>query len=471
MLAQGRGSGLPDDQGADNWLERLTGAHSSKPSFYAAWRHTAVDLERSITALREISTALCTTTEGAYGLSRAVVLAATRHFDASCVAMIPREGQDDAPSFEALALVGGVEITNFANLPVLAITLGLEAVRYGSPVLMGKGSRQVQPFDDRANPLTIEGLAVPLLADDIGRGSLVVLSSRPALVDKTDISILQILAQETVVALRNAALYHESELLREEAIRGWEAASQKARELERQFEQLQSARLQLLQERQQRLIDAERSRIATELHDSVAQHLISIGMNLEWCRRSVAEDGPLNDRLASTHDLSRAALARVRTTIVELSCLTADGGGLLPALDDLSQVLRTQIQVKVRERGTLSYVSPSDEHAIFHFIQEAIFNAVRHGYAKRGWVTVATTAKAIQVSIADDSKTNPILLRDLLCSNDPTPNSPVLRGIGGMRHRANELSARLEVTPRRGGGVRLKLVAPIRNQLSLRENP
>ncbi len=333
VLAQERGSGFSDRE-ADEWLEHLTGAHSSKPNFYAAWRHTAVDLERSIAALREISTALCTTTEGTSGLSRAVVLAATRHFDADCVAMIPREVQGGAPSFGAVALVDGTEVTNVALLPVLAVTLGLAAVRYGTPVLMGRGSREAQPFDDRAGALASLGLAVPLVADDIDQGSLVVLSRRPALIDKTDISILQILAQQTVVALRNVALYRESELLREAAIQGWEDANEKAKQLEQQYEQLQAARVQLLQERQRRLIDAERSRIATELHDSVAQHLVSIGMNLEWCRRSVTEDGPLTERLASTHELSRVALARVRTTIVELSCLAGDGGGLLPALDE-----------------------------------------------------------------------------------------------------------------------------------------
>lgn len=449
------------DPEADEWLEHLTGAHSTKPSFYAAWRRSEAGLERSITALQEISSALCATTEGVIGLSRAVLQTATRHFDAFCVAMVPKVVRYDPLYFQPIALIDGQEVNKVNDLPILIQKLGNAAVNYGVPVLVEKNILEARPFDEAKSIFPCDGLAVPILIDGAERGSLVVLPRRPALVDMADISILRILAQQTVVALRNIALYHESELLREEAVRGWDEANRKAQELKHQNEQLQSTQLQLFQEKQQRLIDTERGRIATELHDSVAQYLISIGMNLEWCKRWSNKDEALQERLISTHELSRIALSKVRTTIVQLSCLE---GGLLVALGHLGNVLRTQIQIVVREQGSVGYLSQFEEHAIFHVIQEAIFNMVRHGNAKHAWVTIRVTTKTFQISIADDSTSDPVQLQLLINSAVPSPTSPHQRGMTTIRERALELGAHIEVVSRRGGGICLIFSGSIRNQ-------
>ncbi|MHB8190510.1 MAG: GAF domain-containing sensor histidine kinase [Ferrimicrobium sp.] len=445
----------PDPEG-DEWLEHLTGAHSGKPSFYAAWRRTEADLERSITALREMSTAFCATIEGAHDLNRAVVLAASRHFDADCVAIIPSTARGDTAPFETIALVKGIEVIGAASLSPPAGRLGAAAVRSRTPVQLAENSNRVDSIQDATASLLCVGLAVPLLADDTELGSLVVLPRRPSLVDRADIAILQILAQQIVVALRDAAFYRESESLREEVAREREDASEKSRQLESQNKQLQTTRLELLQERQHSLIAAERTRIATELHDSVVQHLISIGMNLEWCRRTVDPGGALSERLTSTHELSRSALARVRTTIFELSCMTGENASLFAALQNLAQMLQTQVQVTVRHQGTVASLSPTEEHAVFHFVQEAIFNAMRHGNAQHVWVSLWASARTLRISIADDSISDPVKLQELLLSDDQISN-----GISGMRQRVAEVGGHLEVAPRRGGGVRLTLVGSV----------
>jgi signal transduction histidine kinase len=444
----------PPDREGDEWLEHLTGVHSSKSNFYAAWRRTEADLERSIAALREISTAFCATAEGARDLNGAVLLAASRHFDANFVAIIPGTPHGASTPFETIALVEGIEVIGDDPLPPLADRLASAAVRSRTPVQLTENSKRVALIQDAITSLLCVGLAVPLLAEDTELGVLVVLPRRASLVDRADIAILQILAQQIVVSVRNVAFYRESEFLRKEAARERKDASEKSK-------QLQTTRLELLQERQHHLIASERARIATELHDSVVQHLISIGMNLEWCRRTVDPKGALFQRLTSTHELSRSALARVRTTIFELSCMTGENGGLFAALQNLAQMLQSQVQLTVRQHGALALLLPTEEHTAFHFVQEAIFNAMRHGNARHIWVSLWASTRTLRISVADDSTSDPATLQELLLNSDH-----ISSGISGMRQRVAELGGHLEVAPRHGGGIRLTLVASVRRHTS-----
>lgn len=409
-------------------------------------------MERTISALREVSTALCAAKSGVEELSSAVVQAASRYFEARCVAIVPGPEGEGHPSMQVSALIDGVEIRHRVSLPESAIALSAASLRYGTTVVSDGDAGDVSPYEFWEDLRPCSGIAMPVPVNGMHTASLVVLLSRETNIDGTDISILQILVEQTAATLRNVMLFRESESLRAQAVHGWGEASLKARELARQNEELLATQLQLSQERQQRLIEAERARIATELHDNVVQYLVSIGMNLEWCRRRVDGDELLLERLESIHELSRVGLARVRDAIVELSCL---GSGLAPALDNLTQVLKAQARMVVRIAGDTDRLSVSEEHSIFHFVQEAVFNAVRHGNARRLWVNVAISAGLFRISIADDSVSDPGELELMLDQGRHGSTVPGRRGIDTMRERVSELGARFEVTPRRGGGIRL----------------
>lgn len=442
------------EQADDAWFEHLTGVRSGKPSFYAAWRRSEADLERSMTALREISTALCSTSGGAHELSRAVALAASHHFDADCFAIIPDGGRSRRVSFETVALVGGVEeAADFTTLPVVVKRLASTAAELGCPVLLIEDSDcRITTIEAAEVGASCNGLAVPLVADDRRGGGLVILPHRPSIIDRADVAIAQTLAQQLVVALHNAAYHQESEDLRREVARERRDANTKSRELETQNRRLEETRIELSRERQQRLIAAERARIATELHDSVVQHLISIGMNLEWCRRSTESGTALSARLASTHELSKTALGRVRTTIFELSCMAGEDQDLVSALGGLARMLGSQVRVMVCHNGDLSSLSPAEEHSAFHFVQEAIFNAMRHGNAKNIWVDLQGSRQAFRITVDDDSSSDYRELSLLLRQGCQTSS-----GIDGMRARASELGGVVEVQPRPDGGIRLIL--------------
>jgi signal transduction histidine kinase len=360
---------------SEEWLERLTGARSSKPTFYAEWRRTSHGLDRAVEALRALSAALCTTTNGPDALCAAVVDALTRHFG---------EG-------------------------VVALTMG--ACQDGVPVL-------------------VDGAPV---------GALVV--ARPAEVEESDLSILQIVANQLAVALQNAVLYQE--------------AREQARELAERNRQLEVAHRRLGEAGQRQLISQERHRIARELHDSVAQHLISIGMNLEWCGRN--EPSPaVGRRVVVTKELTRAALTQLRAAIFELSELDGQGGGMRGVLVDLAREFRaiTPLRVRVRVRGEPVVLPLATQHALFHIAQEAMFNAVRHASGRSIWVDLAYGGGTVALTVSDDGTGDPaVIARSLESALAPA-------GLGNIRERTRELHGSARVLARRGGGVRIRVTAP-----------
>jgi len=381
---------------SDPWLERLTGARSSKPTFYAEWRRTSHGLDRAIEALRAVSSALCVTTSGPDVLCETVVDALARHFGAPAV---------------SLRLAGRRECRRGAT---------------------------PDGFTDLARRARVEERPVTrpdMVGVPVSQAG-VLLVALPGEVDESDVAILQTVANQLAVALENACLYQE--------------ANERTRELEERNRQLEVAHRRLGEAGQRQLISQERHRIARELHDSVAQHLISIGMNLEWCRQHEPSSA-VGRRVAVTKELTRAALTQMRAAIFELSTLDDSGGGMRGVLMDLAREFRTitPLRVRVRVRGEPVVLPLATQHALFHIAQEAMFNAARHAGAAGVWVELAYRAGTVTLAVADDGTGDAAAIgRRLAAATAPG-------GLVNIRERANELRGSARVLARRGGGVRV----------------
>jgi len=283
---------------------------------------------------------------------------------------------------------------------------------------------------------------VPVVVDGEPVGALVV--ARPAEIDDQDLVILQVVANQLAVALQNAMLYQE--------------ARQQARDLAVRNHQLEVAHRRFGEAGQRQLISRERHRIARELHDSVAQHLISIGMNLEWCARNEPSQ-PVGKRVAVTKELTRAALTQLRAAIFELSELSEPdgrGAGMRGVLMDLAREFRaiTTLRVRVRMHGEPVVLPLATQHALFHIAQEAMWNIVRHASARGIWVDLAYRAGAVTLSVSDDGAGDPAAISWLL------RGAVAPAGLGNIRERTRELHGSVRAQARRGGGVRIRVTAP-----------
>ena len=401
-------------------LERLIGVRSSKPTFYAAWREKSARLDRTIDTLERISAALCVTPEGPGALCLAVVEAAGHHFSARWAAMTFADGPltHELPQ----VIVRGDEPPDLGALAARA--------------LAARG-----PVVGRAE------VAVPMLLRDELAGALAVGLPAEGQVEESDLSILLTLANHAGLALHNARMFQERE--------------RHGVELERRSRQLERARQRLEEVRRRQLLGQERNRIARELHDSVAQHLLSIGMMLEWCRKQEPPSSPILERLLTSKELARSALEEIRAVIYELS--SAEHQENLPAaLDELVEELThtTDLEISLRSRGRPRALARDAEHALVQIAREALFNVARHAEASRAWLTVRYGDRYVALTVADNGRGDPERLERRL-QRAARGGSNYHRGLANIAERGRGLGASVHFAPRRGGGIRLEVTAPL----------
>ncbi len=412
----------------DRTLERLIGVRSSKPSFYAAWRDKSERLDRFIETLERISTALCAAPEGPGALCDAVVEAAAHHFDAPWASMTftdDSEGQE--PAHVIRRGHGAVVPRPGEPQPVLELVAS-RALAAEAPVMidaadLGDGAYELTDATGGvvAAPMPVQGELVGVLAVGL---------PRDAVVQSTDLSILVTLANHAGVALHHAQLFAQSERVR--------------RRLE------EAGRRQLLSQ--------ERNRIARELHDSVAQHLLTIGMDLEWCRRHDSTSRPVLERVTAAKSLARSAVDEIRSVIFELA---SDGNidlrrALREVIEDV--VAGTRLQVGLRTYGPQQSLPGATQHALVQIAREALFNVVRHADAGHAWLTLRWAPARVRLVVADDGGGAVGVVRRGLEAGTPAGHHFGLAGIGG---RVRELGGSATVRRRRGGGVSLSVEVPL----------
>lgn len=195
---------------------------------------------------------------------------------------------------------------------------------------------------------------------------------------------------------------------------------------------------------------AERSRLASELHDSVNQQIFSISM-LAAAARKKAGDHPLAPDLARLETLAREAHSEMRALIRELRPAALDGNDLSGALTryvaDFKDRYGLEVQVDAQATGRL----PIDlETALFRVAQEALGNAVRHSAAKHIRVDLRWEGGAIELSVRDDGR-----------GFDPATHSDGL-GLHSMGERARALGGTYDVISVPGQGCEVRVRIPLR---------
>ncbi|SFP95978.1 Signal transduction histidine kinase [Geodermatophilus dictyosporus] len=427
-------------------IPELTGLRSSKPSWYAEYRQTAENLHRALDQLGHIAQVLSATGEGADALCRAVVDATAEQVGAPWVVLALA---DDALPLARPRLVGrgpaGRPVGEPAALP------GVVA----GPVRAALAAAGTEPWQ------TTEGaVVVPLVVDGDPVGALVACGGPRRTATPTDLTILRIVANQSAVALHADHLLARSEALRRQTERLYAEADQRACDLAERHRQLAEAEHRLDVAAQREAVDAERHRIARELHDSVAQHVLSAGMTIEWCRPEVAHHAEVHERLGHAKALTREAVERLRGAIHALSVHEGDapGPGLPALLDRLPTV--PGLVVAVRVEGRPRVLPPEAEHQLFRIASECLSNTARHARATRATVRLGYRPAELRLSVADDGTGDPETLRRALRAAARRDDG-YHRGLRNIDSRCRELGASLRFTRARLGGVRVEVRLPL----------
>ena len=151
--------------------------------------------------------------------------------------------------------------------------------------------------------------------------------------------------------------------------------------------------------------EAERRRLARELHDETGQALTSILLGLAAVERSESvEDAHL--AAAALRDLVVETLQNVRRLAVELRPSALDDFGLEPALRRLGETVREgrALDVQVETRLGPNRLPADVETALYRIVQEALTNVVKHAGAEHVSVVVTRKAGSVVAMIEDDGR-------------------------------------------------------------------
>jgi two-component system, NarL family, sensor histidine kinase UhpB len=195
--------------------------------------------------------------------------------------------------------------------------------------------------------------------------------------------------------------------------------------------------------------EAERLRVARELHDEIGQTLTAITLQAERAANGDPAMAPRElERVAAA---VRESLDEVRRIARELRPEALDDLGLVNALIALCSRVDAHGGPRIRRRfqAKLPQLSPDVELVIYRVVQESLTNAVRHADATSVTVSLEAGGDAVTASVADDGK------------GMPSPPPADTAGITGMRERALLVGGQLSIASTPGGGTDVRLVVPL----------
>ena len=196
-------------------------------------------------------------------------------------------------------------------------------------------------------------------------------------------------------------------------------------------------------ERKQSEVQAERVRIARELHDVLAHSLSQInvqaGVGLHLMDR---QPDKAAEALASIKETSKSALDEVRSVLGALRSEGSPDAPLVPepGLDRLPALVGAIRGVEVTLDDRIADAPTAVQLALFRIVQESLTNVTRHADARRATVRLWTEDGAYRLEVVDDG-----------AGAATTASETGGRGLLGMRERAELLGGHLSAGPNQNG--------------------
>lgn len=201
--------------------------------------------------------------------------------------------------------------------------------------------------------------------------------------------------------------------------------------------------------------EAERRRVAHELHDELGQSLTAIKINLQSGARFKARSA--EDTNLENIRIVEDALQQVRSLALALRPSILDNLGLVPALGWMGKLMaqRSGFAFQFAPPATTPRLTPELETTCFRIVQEALTNVARHAQASQVSLTMQYTTDTVTLTLTDNGAG---MDWDAVRHSAQNGSSA---GVLGMLERANLVGASLQVQSRPGAGCTLVLQCPL----------
>jgi two-component system sensor histidine kinase DegS len=308
----------------------------------------------------------------------------------------------------------------------LSDSLVEELMTFRKPLVMGRiQDWGISPLIKAAIGEGKKSMAnIPLFSKERLLGFITLFSSQSEFQEeKEEMEFLFTLAGQAGIAIENAYLYENT------------------RQKQTLVERLLSKLIQAQEE--------ERKRIAAEIHDTIAQSLVSIHTRVQTCI-SLLKKAPdkLPSHLEELKNMVADNVKEVRQIIFNLRPSSLDDLGLIPSLENYikrferEQGIQVEFMVNNRER----LIPAPVETAVFRITQEALTNVKKHSGGSKVLIKLGIEPKALSLRVADDGKgfqweevTEKFLRGDT-------------HGLQGMKERISLLGGTFKVITAKGKG-------------------
>lgn len=203
----------------------------------------------------------------------------------------------------------------------------------------------------------------------------------------------------------------------------------------------------------------ERNRLAREIHDTLAQGLAALALQLESADALLEGDFPervereerVRRAVRQALQLTRANLDEARRSVLDLRAAPLEGRSLAQALTALAEQTEAKAGLSVTLSATGSHrpLPVRVETGLYRIAQEALANVVQHARASEVSLRLITTPEEIRLAIADNGR-----------GFDPEQVKANRYGLIGLNERAKLLGGQLELETGPGAGTRLEVTIP-----------
>ena len=223
---------------------------------------------------------------------------------------------------------------------------------------------------------------------------------------------------------------------------------------------LENARL--LRENMRMTLMNERQLMANEVHDSLAQTLSYMNIRLTMMREALERDektGALK-YASDTQQALEGAYADLRELLSQFRS-RMDPLGLMHAIGETHAKFfdRTGVELELENRIADLDLSVEEEVQVYHIVQEALANVVRHSGAKRARLTMERQGGEYRFAVEDDGL-GFFAMGNRMGSAEGHSHLRHHLGINIMRERAQQLNGSIEIANLAPGGARVSLVFP-----------
>jgi signal transduction histidine kinase len=204
------------------------------------------------------------------------------------------------------------------------------------------------------------------------------------------------------------------------------------------------------------LQEQERKRIALELHDSTAQHLAAMSLNLTGLRQRLKLSGSAAQVFDDIERSLESTLQELRSTSFLLYPPHPDGDGVEHALkrfvQKFSRLTGMLVILRISRGGS---VPLGQQQMLLRVVQEALMNVQRHAHASRVYIRLRITRRDVFLCVLDNGRG--------MDRTGRTKLSAVGTGIGisGMQARIEEFGGVFRLKSRPGQGTRVLAKVPL----------